>query len=113
MALCDRLELQQIESKETHQALIKTILTSLTNTASLRGFSKVWQSISSKFEILFTTEESIEQLKHAILKLALMGKLVPQNPNDEPAGIPFPQDGSGGFSAGYCPSRCIASHPGG
>jgi type I restriction enzyme S subunit len=35
--------------------------------------------------VLFTTEDSINQLKQSILQLAVMGKLVPQNPNDEPA----------------------------
>ena len=43
--------------------------------------------IASHFHTLFTTEHSIDQLKQTILQLAVMGKLVPQDPNDEPAGI--------------------------
>ena len=45
------------------------------------------QFIVEHFEILFTTEKSIEQLKQTILQLAVMGKLIPQDPNDEPASV--------------------------
>ncbi|HHO8657295.1 TPA: restriction endonuclease subunit S, partial [Klebsiella pneumoniae] len=44
-----------------------------------------WARISEHFDTLFTTEASIDALKQTILQLAVMGKLVPQDPNDEPA----------------------------
>ena len=43
--------------------------------------------MSNHFETLFCTEDSIEQLKQTILQLGLMGKLVKQDPNDEPASV--------------------------
>ena len=50
-------------------------------------FQTCWQRIAEHFDVLFTTEASIEQLKQTILQLAVMGKLVPQNPSDEPASV--------------------------
>jgi type I restriction enzyme S subunit len=48
---------------------------------------EAWTRIASHFDTLFTTEHSIDQLKQTILQLAVMGKLVPQDPNDEPASV--------------------------
>jgi type I restriction enzyme S subunit len=42
--------------------------------------------VSAHFDTLLTTEHSVDELMETILQLAVMGKLVPQNPNDEPAG---------------------------
>jgi type I restriction enzyme S subunit len=50
-------------------------------------FEANWQRIADHFDDLFSTEASIDQLKQTILQLAVMGKLVPQNPNDEPASV--------------------------
>ena len=48
-----------------------------------------WARIADNFDTLFTTEWSIDQLKQAILQLPVMGKLVPKDPNDEPASEPL------------------------
>lgn len=85
MALCDQLERQQTYSIEAHQTLVATLLGTLTRVASQQEFSAAWARIASHFDALFTTEASIDQLKQTILQLAVMGKLVAQDPNDEPA----------------------------
>ncbi len=85
MALCDQLESQTEASIEAHQALVKTLLGTLTNAKDSYELSESWQRISEYFDVLFTTEDSIDQLKQTILQLAVMGKLVKQDPNDEPA----------------------------
>ncbi len=87
MALCDKLEEEQADSIEAHEILVETLLGTLTAAASSEEFAEAWTRISEHFETLFTTEQSIEALKKTILQLAVMGKLVPQDPNDEPASI--------------------------
>ncbi|EGR0106691.1 TPA: restriction endonuclease subunit S [Vibrio parahaemolyticus] len=85
MALCDQLEQQTEASIEAHQVLVTTLLDTLTNSADADELMQNWAKISEHFDTLFTTEESIDQLKQTILQLAVMGKLVPQDPSDEPA----------------------------
>lgn len=85
MALCDQLEQHQNHSSTVHQRLLQTLLESLTQAADNEAFQKIWSQITAHFDTLFTTEASIDQLKQVILQLAVMGKLVPQDPNDEPA----------------------------
>ncbi|EPQ8265291.1 restriction endonuclease subunit S [Vibrio alginolyticus] len=85
MTLCDQLEQQTEASIEAHQVLVTTLLDTLTNSANAEELMQNWQMVAEHFDTLFTTEESIDQLKQTILQLAVMGKLVPQDPNDESA----------------------------
>lgn len=94
MALCDQLEQQTEQSLTAHQTLVEVLLAALMpytsksaegSCDSTEDFQTNWQRIAEHFDLLFTTEQSIEQLKQTILQLAVMGKLVPQNPSDEPA----------------------------
>ena len=85
MTLCDQLEQQTEASIEAHQVLVTTLLDTLTNSENAEELMQNWQMVAEHFDTLFTTEESIDQLKQTILQLAVMGKLVPQDPNDEPA----------------------------
>jgi type I restriction enzyme S subunit len=84
MALCDQLEKKQTNSIETHQALVEILLGTLTRVASQQELSEAWTRIVNHFDTLFTTEHSIDQLKQTILQLAVTGKLVSQDPSDEP-----------------------------
>lgn len=85
MLLCDQLESQHNNAVEAHKKLVCHLLNTLTQSQDADDFSKNWQRIGAHFDILFTSEASIDALKQTLLQLAVMGKLVPQNPNDEPA----------------------------
>ena len=93
MGLCDALEAQTENSIAAHQTLVEVLLEALlkapeegaTLEQSTAQFQQNWQRLSEHFDTLFNTTASIDTLKQTILQLAVMGKLVPQNPNDEPA----------------------------
>ncbi|MCS3463154.1 MULTISPECIES: restriction endonuclease subunit S [unclassified Citrobacter] len=85
MSLCDQLEQQSLTSLDAHQQLVETLLATLTDSQNAEELAENWARISQHFDTLFTTGSSIDALKQTILQLAVMGKLVPQDPNDEPA----------------------------
>ncbi|MGN7511547.1 restriction endonuclease subunit S [Aeromonas salmonicida] len=85
MALCDQLELRSESQLAAHQTLVEALLATLTDSTDADELAQNWARLSTHFDTLFTTEASIEALKQTILQLAVMGKLVPQDPNDEPA----------------------------
>ena len=99
MELCDQLETRHHNAAEAHEKLVSHLLATLTQ-SPVRGepveprpstssgrteFEDNWQRIAAHFDTLFTTEASLDALKQTLLQLAVMGKLVPQDPNDEPA----------------------------
>ncbi|HBI7612568.1 TPA: restriction endonuclease subunit S [Escherichia coli] len=85
LSLCDQLEQQSLTSLDAHQQLVETLLGTLTDSQNAEELAENWARISEHFDTLFTTEASVDTLKQTILQLAVMGKLVPQDPNDEPA----------------------------
>ncbi|WP_108744392.1 restriction endonuclease subunit S [Xanthomonas oryzae] len=85
MALCDRLDARQADADSAHAQLVQALLDSLTQARDADDFAHSWQRLAEHFHTLFTTEPGIDALKQTLLQLAVMGKLVPQDPNDEPA----------------------------
>lgn len=85
MVLCDQLEAQQADAEAAHEKLVRELLATLTQSQSAADFQSNWQRLATHFDTLFTTESSIESLQGAITELAVMGKLVYQNSDDEPA----------------------------
>ena len=87
MSVCDALEQQQEDSIQAHETLVEVLLKALSNAVDVDAFLAAWGRISEHFDVLFTTEHIINKLKETILQLAVMGKLVPQDPSDEPASV--------------------------
>ena len=87
MSLCDQLEQQSEASLAAHQTLVETLLATLTESADVAELAQNWARLAQYFDSLFTTQSSIDALKQTILQLAVMGKLVPQDPDDEPASV--------------------------
>ncbi|KPZ15156.1 restriction endonuclease subunit S [Pseudomonas syringae group genomosp. 3] len=85
MILCDRLEAQQTDAESAHAELVQALLDSLTQASDGSDFAANWQRLAEHFHTLFTTELSIDALKQTLHQLAVMGKVVPQDSEDEPA----------------------------
>lgn len=87
MALCDELEARQAERNAVRTRLHKASLDALLHAEEPREFHRHWTRIHNHFDLLHLTPESIPALRQAILHLAVQGKLVPQDPKDEPAAL--------------------------
>lgn len=85
MALCDRLEAQQADAESAHSQLVQALLDNLTQASDATDFAASWQRLAEHFHTLFSNEFAIDALKKAVLQLAVIGKLVPQDYTDEPA----------------------------
>lgn len=88
MALCDRLEAAQGEREGRRDRLVRATLARL-NEPQEAGDAATFQN-HARFTLdqlprLATRPEHVAQLRQTILNLAVRGKLVPQDPADEPA----------------------------
>ena len=85
MALCDELEERQRRRVQKRDRLNRAALHQLTTAADDHELARGWERIRENFELLYYSPETVAELRQAVLQLAVRGKLVPQDPSDEPA----------------------------
>lgn len=87
MELCDVLEAKQAQQQEVRTKLGTAALAALSEAESVAAFDVVWAQIRDEFDLIFDTPENVAILRQTVLQLAVQGKLVEQNPEDEPASM--------------------------
>jgi type I restriction enzyme S subunit len=76
MTLCDRLEARQADAQHAHARLVQALLDSLTQARDAEEFQAAWERVAGCFEGVFSTENSVDDLRQVLLQLAIAGKLV-------------------------------------
>ncbi len=87
MALCDELEALQQKRAQLQLSTHHAVLESLANAQTPLDLQTAWQRLQAAMPLLFTQPQQIKGLRETILQLAVRGKLVPQDPSDEPAAV--------------------------
>lgn len=85
MALCDALEEKGRLEAAQHERLARALFDALANSASAEETAENWQRIAAHFDLLLGRPAVVDRLEQTILQLGVCGRLVPQNPADEPA----------------------------
>jgi len=85
MARCDELEKLKTERNQKQIIVHKSALNRLLTAKDHSDFKTSWHFITQHFGELYSVKENVAELRKAILQLAVMGKLVPQDNNDQPA----------------------------
>ena len=84
MARCDELEKLRSEREAKRLTVHISALNRLLEAQGSDSFTDAWHFINRHFGELYSVKANVTELRKAILQLGVMGKLVPQDPNDQP-----------------------------
>lgn len=87
LSFCNQIEVKQRKRQESIVRINESVIAQLLSSQNPDEFSQHWEGICNNFDLLYSVPETIPKLRQAILQLAVQGKLVRQDPNDEPASI--------------------------
>lgn len=87
MALCDQLEKARAERETVRDRLTAATLARL-NEPDADTFESDWRFALNMLPAMTTRRDQIAELRKAVLGLAVRGKLVAQDTNEEPAAMP-------------------------
>jgi type I restriction enzyme S subunit len=85
MKLCDELEAKRAAREAARTSFHGASLVTLLQAQDSSSLATSWTSLAKNFGELYTTKEKVAELRKAILQLAVMGRLVKQDPKDQPA----------------------------
>ena len=85
MALCDELEAKQTAKAQTKEALNGAALHHVRSATTPADLASATRFYIGQMDTLTDVPQAIPPIRETILQLAVQGKLVPQDPNDEPA----------------------------
>jgi len=86
MALCDELEARQQQERAGCLKLGTASLAGLQNAESPEEFEAQWAQVCDAFDLILDCPENVAVLRQTVLQLAVQGRLVRQEPVDEPVG---------------------------
>jgi type I restriction enzyme S subunit len=86
-ALIEKLRSQVQNREKTREALKKSIMIEIEKSSDDGELLKNLEMIFQNFDIVVKKKEDIKDIRDLILSMAVNGKLVPQDPKDEPASV--------------------------
>lgn len=87
MVFCDRLEKALDKKVHYGELAAKSVFNAVGNVSTAEELEETLRFILLNFKDLSLGDNAVKELKNCILQLAVQGKLVPQDPNDEPAEV--------------------------